>query len=101
MSDFDHKEWRENVAATENLESLKMGELRKHLGYFTKVQPQLTFQHQSTRDTCKERIELLRAEIHHRRSRKPSWVAIVSLFIALAGFMPRYLQLFPTFIHTI
>jgi hypothetical protein len=86
MSDFDHKEWQQNVEATENLESLKMGELKKHLRYFTKVQPQLTLQHYSTRDTCKERIELLRAEIGHRRSRKPSWVAIASLFIGLAGF---------------
>lgn len=85
MSDFDHNKWRENLAATENLESLKKWQLEKHLRYFTKLQPQLTLQHYSTRDTCKERIELLRAEISHRRSRKPSWTAIASLFIALAG----------------
>jgi hypothetical protein len=85
MSDFDHKEWQQNVAATENLERLSKCQLEKHLQYFTKIQPQLTLQHYSTRDTCKERIELLRAEIHHRRARKPSWTAIASLFIALAG----------------
>jgi hypothetical protein len=87
MSDFNHEEWRRNREATENIPSLTTRELKEYLRYFTRdeLKHQLTFQTQDMRDACKERVELLRAEIRHRRSRKPSWTAIASLFIALAG----------------
>ena len=86
MSDFNYDERSRNLAETENLESLKTWELKKHLRYFTTIRskPEVVMVG-FMRDTCNERIELLRAEIHHRRSRKPSWVAIVSLIVAVAG----------------
>jgi len=85
MSDFDGDEWQQHLAETENLEGLWKWQLKKHLRYFVKVQPRLRYHSQDTRDACIQRIELLRAEINHRRARKPSWVAIVSLLIGVAG----------------
>ena len=84
MSDFDHKEWRENVAATENLQSLKKWQLKKYLRYFTKVQEQgqLYTQSQEKRDTCKERIELIRRELDQRRVIKPAWIGAVAGTVA-------------------
>jgi hypothetical protein len=82
MGDFNSDEWQQNVEATENLQSLKMGELKKHLDYFTKVQPQLTLKHYSMRDTCKERIELLHREIDQRRVIKPAWIGAVAGTVA-------------------
>jgi hypothetical protein len=100
MGDFNSDEWQQNVAATENLESLKKWQLENHLQYFTEVQPQLTLRHYSTRDTCKERIELLRAEIRHRRSRKPSWTAIAALIIAVMSFFGLQKCFLPSFTQT-
>jgi hypothetical protein len=37
MSNFDWEAWRQNLAATENLQSLKKWELEKHLQYFIKA----------------------------------------------------------------
>ena len=78
MSNFNHDEWRQNRDATENLQSLKKWQLKKHLQYFTKARPQLTFLHQQMRDDCKERIELLRREIDQRRVIKPAWIAAIA-----------------------
>lgn len=86
MSDFDHKEWIQNRDATENIPSLTKSELEKHLQYFNGVRERFEVTSDPRKkDTCKERIASLREEINHRRSRKPSWTAIASLFIALAG----------------
>ena len=91
MSDFDHKEWRENRDATENLQPLKKWQLKKHLQYFIKVQPQLAFQSQENRDTCKERIELIRRELDQRRVIKPAWIG------AIAGIAAEFSRLYYSF----
>ena len=84
MRDFDHKKWRENVAATENLQSLKKWQLKKYLRYFTKVQEQgqLYTQSQEKRDTCKERVELIRRELDQRRVIKPAWIGAIAGIVA-------------------
>jgi hypothetical protein len=89
MSKFDHKEWDRHLKDTESLEELTMSELKQHLRYFKGVRECLEVvtdqRSNGKKDTCEERIELLRKEIQHRRSRKPSWVAILSLIVATAS----------------
>jgi hypothetical protein len=74
MSDFNHEEWRRNVAATETEEqrqSLSSDELDRYLRYFNSVRGCLdlvTDQRPNGRkETCEERIELLRGEKGLRR----------------------------------
>jgi hypothetical protein len=78
MGEFKNQEFHQNLAATENLQSLKKWQLKKYLQYFTKVPPQLTFQSQENRDACKERIELLRRELDQRRVIKPAWIGAIA-----------------------
>jgi len=71
MSDFNRDELNQNVAATklEKLRSLSPDELDTYLRYFTRLQEQgyLHKENIFVREICKERIELLRAEIGLRR----------------------------------
>jgi hypothetical protein len=84
MSDFDYNEWRQNVAATENLEGLGKCDLKKYLKYFTniKVCMEVTTD-QFKRNDCKDRIEWLRREIDQRRVIKPAWIGAIAGIIAV------------------
>jgi hypothetical protein len=89
MSKFNHEEWRTHVKDTENLEPLAMTQLKEQLTYFNGVSACMEVVTDQTPfgklNICNGRIKLLRAEIQHRRSRKPSWAAILSLFVGAAS----------------
>src|SRR5258708_3823205 len=89
MSRLNYDEWRQHLEETENLEALSMWQLKAHLQYFKDVRGTVDVMTDQTpngkKNTCDERIKLLHAEIQHRRSRKPSWVAILSLLVGTAG----------------
>jgi len=91
MSDFDWDAWRKHIKETESVElirSMSLEQLSEHLQFFITARDYAAADLGSTEHglrQCNERIDWLRGEIQHRRSRKPSWVAIVSLIVALAG----------------